>query len=79
MLMLSIFYVQMKQFRKQLKLVSQNLRVDITFSCSSILLPTPFLPSFHALSSDVQGRPRCRDDRIPGYDHHDFHLGLCDP
>ena len=38
--------------------------------------------SSHTLSSplppDVQACPRCRDDRIPGYDHYDLHLGLCD-
>ena len=40
-------------------------------------LPHPIFTSY-ALSSDVQARPHCRDDRIPGYDHHDLHLGLCD-
>lgn len=67
----------MKQFRKQLKLVSSTC----VFTPRQIQLFTispPISPPFHALSSDVQARPHCRHDRIPGYDHHDLHLGLCD-
>lgn len=40
--------------------------------------PPPFF-FFLLCTSDVQARPRCRDDRIPGYDYYDLHLGLCAP
>jgi hypothetical protein len=62
----------MKQFRKQLKLVSEASMLH-----SVVHRPPPF--PFHALSLDVQARPYCCDGRIPGYDHHDLHLSICDP
>jgi hypothetical protein len=70
---LKILCVQMKQFRKQLKLVS------LTCALTSHSVVNPSFPPFHALSSDVQAGPHCRNDRIPGHDHHDLYLGLCAP
>jgi hypothetical protein len=61
---LKILDTQRKQFAKQLKLVS--------------LSPRPRLNPCFTILPDVQARPRCRDDRIPGYDHNDLHLSLCD-
>jgi hypothetical protein len=51
---------------------------SLIFGFTSVFKP-PFPRPFHALPPDVQTRPRCRNDRIFGYDYHDLHLSLCNP
>lgn len=61
---------QMKTVPKAVETSKLTLRVDIHIQLFTI---SSYLPA-----SDVQACPRCRDDRIPCYDHHDLYLGLCD-
>jgi hypothetical protein len=59
-----------------------NETVRQTVETSTLVSTSTYIPcspsGFPVLPLDVQARPRCRDDRIPGYDHHDLHLSLCD-